>query len=46
MIVLNVGFEALTIGDTMANVLGFILIATFVFISYKTKCLTKIKIKK
>lgn len=44
--VLNVGFEVMNMSDTFANIFGFVIIAVFVFVTYKTDCFTNIKFKK
>lgn len=46
ILVLNVGFDAINMSDTFANIFGFVLIAVFIFISYKTDCFTSINFKK
>jgi predicted membrane protein len=46
ILVLEVGFEALTMGDTFANIFGIVIIAAFGFVSYTTNCFTNINFKK
>lgn len=43
--VLELAFAALTMSDTLFNVLGFILLTVFAYVSYQTNCFTNIKIK-
>ena len=38
--------ELLTMASTIANVLGLVLLLTTIYISIKTQCFTKLKIKK
>lgn len=42
VVVLELGFGALTLPDTIANIFGVVILAVFAFISYKTKCFTLI----
>lgn len=44
--VIEVGCSFVSMADTILNIVGVVLMATFVFVSYKTKCFTYIKIKK
>jgi hypothetical protein len=46
ILVLEVGFEALTMSDTFANIFGIVIIAVFVLVSQKTDCFTNINFKK
>ena len=46
ILVLEVGFEALTMSDTFANIFGIVIIAVFAFVSQKTDCFTNINFKK
>lgn len=44
--VIEVGCFFVSMADTILNIVGVVLMATFAFVSYKTKCFTYIKIKK
>lgn len=44
--VIEVGCSFVSMADTILNIVGVVLMATFAFMSYKTKCFTYIKIKK
>lgn len=44
--VIEVGCSFVSMADTILNIVGVVLMATFAFVSYKTKCFTYIKIKK
>lgn len=44
--VIEVGCSFVSMTDTILNIVGVVLMATFAFVSYKTKCFTYIKIKK
>jgi hypothetical protein len=44
--VIDVGCSFVSMADTILNIVGVVLMATFAFVSYKTKCFTYIKIKK
>lgn len=46
VIVLELGFMAMSATDTLANFVGLILLLSFGFTSAKTHCFTNIKIKK
>ena len=43
IILLNAGFNMMTIPNTIGNVIGFLIVVATVVISIKTKCLTTIK---
>lgn len=44
--VIELGCSLVSMADTILNIVGVVLMATFAFMSYKTKCFTYIKIKK
>lgn len=44
--VIEVGCSFVSMADTILNIIGVVLMTTFAFVSYKTKCFTYIKIKK
>lgn len=44
--VIEIGCSFISMADTILNIVGVVLMATFAFVSYKTKCFTYIKIKK
>lgn len=44
--VIELGCSFVSMADTALNIIGIVLMATFAFVSYKTKCFTYIKIKK
>lgn len=44
--VIEAGCSFVSMADTILNIIGVVLMATFAFVSYKTKCFTYIKIKK
>lgn len=44
--VIEIGCSFVSMADTILNIVGVVLMATFAFVSYKTKCFTYIKIKK
>lgn len=44
--VIEVGCSFVSMADTILNIVGVVLMATFAFVSYKTKCFAYIKIKK
>lgn len=44
--VVEISCSFVSMADTILNILGVVLMASFAFISYKTKCFTYIKIKK
>lgn len=46
IMVLELGFEALSAKDTLANIVGLVLLASFGFLSARTDCFTNIKIKR
>jgi hypothetical protein len=46
IVALEFGFEALSAKDTLANIVGLVLLASFGFLSAKTDCFTNIKIKR
>lgn len=46
IVVLEIGFGALTLPDTIANLFGIVLLAFFAFLSYRTKCFTLIDFNK
>lgn len=43
---IEVGCLFVSMADTILNIVGVAIMATFAFVSYKTKCFTYIKIKK
>lgn len=46
IMVLELGFEVLSAKDTLANIVGLVLLASFGFLSARTDCFTNIKIKR
>lgn len=46
ILILNLGFNMLSAANTLANIIGLIIIIAVIFISFKTNCLRTLKFRK
>lgn len=46
ILILNLGFNMLSAADTLANIIGLVIIIAVIFISFKTNCLRTLKFRK
>lgn len=46
ILILNLGFNMLSAANTLANIIGLVIIIAVIFISFKTNCLRTLKFRK